>query len=78
MELEIGRSYLVEIDGEDHPSIAIFLGHGKWKVLPVRLAYQRPVSRVVREINDSNSQRDIADLVPDYPDALPFGAKPEC
>ncbi|MGC3947553.1 MAG: hypothetical protein QM762_24115 [Chryseolinea sp.] len=77
MELQVGRSYLVEIDGDDHPSIAVFLGDGKWKVLSVRVAYQRPVSRVVREISDSKSQRDVSELVPDYPDALYIEGKPK-
>ncbi|MEJ1240542.1 hypothetical protein WBG78_20530 [Chryseolinea sp. T2] len=77
MDLEVGRSYLVEIDGDDHPSIAVFLGDGKWKVSSVRVAYQTPVSRVVREISDSNKQRDVSELVPDYPDALQIEVKPK-
>ena len=77
MELEVGRTYLVEIDGEDHPSIAVYSGAGKWKVLSVRVAYQTPVSRVVREISDSKNQRDVSELVPDYPDALQIEAKPK-
>ena len=76
MELEVGKSYLVEIEGENRPSVAVYLGDGKWKVLPVRIAYQRPVSKIVSEITASNNQRDAAELIPDYPDALENGLVP--